>query len=163
MSMQEVLNKITDKNTAIVGCVAKSGDRIFHNLDDYDIEHGVIAESVSDMFDLASTLGDHCVDLSSLFSEYDGHCVIGQRVGDGMLVAVTEQLQRAGYKKLQVNLSLQTRLLAKAMEEAPAEDPAVASVLKATAKPAAPEPAAAAVDPNKGKRRRMYRGVVFWE
>ena len=164
MQVQEVLDKITDKNAAIVGCIAKSGDKIYHNLGDYGIDQTVVAETVSDMLDLTATLGDHCVELNTVFTEYDGHCVLGQRVGDDLLVAVTEHLQSAGYKKLQVNLSLQTRMLTRALEAA-ANAPQVVEAAPAPAP--TPEPAAQATpaeDPaKKGKRRRVYRGVVFWD
>lgn len=166
MQVQEVLDKITDKNAAIVGCIAKSGDDIYHNLGDYGIDQTVVAETVTDMLDITATLGDHCVELNTVFTEYDGHCVLGQRVGDDMLIAVTEHLQSAGYKKLQVNLSLQTRMLTRALEDA-AKAPTPAPAPVAAAPAPAPEPVAEAKpeeDPaKKGKRRRVYRGVVFWD
>ena len=119
MQVIDVLNKITERNAPVVGCVARSGEQLFHNLEDFDLDCAQIADTIDELLALTSYLEDEDDDCDTVYAQYDRHCVIGQRVGDSTLVAVTDHLQRAGFKKLQVGLSLQSRLLAKALNEAP--------------------------------------------
>lgn len=180
MQVVEVLDKITERNAPIVGCIVKSDKGVFHNLEDYyALDCNQVADTVQELLDVTEYLEQETGSIDTVWTEFDGHCVIGNRAGDDVLIAVTGHLQRAGVKKLQVGLSLQTRMLTKALEES---DPAVtaepvaapAAAVETTA--VAPEPAyeepeavaepeveAAPVDENKGKKRRVYRGQVYWE
>ncbi|MEL6520764.1 MAG: hypothetical protein AAFQ66_07355 [Pseudomonadota bacterium] len=138
MQIDDVLNKITDRNAPVIGCIAKSNSKVFHNLADYDIDCGEIVETVEELMTLTGYIDEADEDnhdFETVYAEFDGQCLMGQRVDDHILVAVTDHLQRSGFKKLQVGLSLQTRLLVKALEDSPAE-----TVVSPDPEPQAEEP-----------------------
>jgi hypothetical protein len=190
MHIQELLQTITDRNAPVLGCIARSGDKMFHNLDDFGLDCEKIAESVEDLFHLTTMLDDEEAEpLTVIFAEYDGHSLVGQRVDDGLMVAVADHLQRGAYKKLQVGLSMQARMMSKALANAPATvatpAPAAAPVPETTS---GPVPANSAFNAfralgsllgtvseapkseideaemlRQGKRKRVYRGQVYWD
>lgn len=138
MQIQSILQTVTDRNDPVLGCIARSGSKMFHNLDDYGLDCESIADSVEELFQLTTMLDeDEENPLSIVFAEYDGHSLLGQRVDDNLMIAVADHLQRGAYKKLQVGLSMQARMIAKAMAEAP--EPAAAPPVKEAA--AAPQEA----------------------
>ncbi len=193
MQVNEVLEKITDRNTPVVGCIARNGDRLYHNLEGMGMDCAKIADTMDDLLNVSDFLeGCGEASMDTVLAEYDGNCLIGQRVDDSLLVTVSDHLHRAGFKKLQVGLSLQSRMLTKAMAEtpapemAPAPSPEPAPVAETAPQPAAPaaksgstwaklvnavvasaptEPAEqAAPEVNaEGKKRRVYRGQVYYE
>ena len=186
MQVSEVLNKITERNAPVVGCIARKGDRVYHNLEAFDMNVEQLADTVEDLLNISEMLGHDDAPVDTVFSEYDGNCLIGQRVDDSILVTVSDSLHRAGFKKLQVGLSLQTRLLKKAMDETPVPSPEEASAAPApeaeaqeqkgpdapkstwskliSAVVASPqEVAAPAPADTAGKKRRVYRGQVYYD
>ncbi len=183
MSVVEVLDKITERNNPVIGCLAKTGDSVYHNLNDYDLNHDQILGNIDELLELAALLDSDAGEFNSVAAEFDGNTIIGQRIDEGTVLVVADHLPRAGLKKLQVGLALQTRMLSKALSESKAEPapsipvaaaapvaeaapaPAPAEVAPAPAAEApaeAPAEAAADEDPNKGKTKRVYRGQVYW-
>lgn len=202
MQVTEILDKITERNTPVIGCIVRKGDRLHHNLDGYDLDCAHIADTVQDLLSIADLIEDGGSQIDTVFSEYDGQCLIGQRIDDSLLVTVSDHLQRGGFKKLQVGLSLQTRMLSKALDKAPADVAAAKPAAAAEPVDAAPSTevhvkvdtesaqeapstgsawdwmkravgAKAADSPSapteaepvntEGKKRRVYRGQVYWE
>lgn len=205
MQIQDILQNVTDRNAPVLGCIARSGDKMFHNLDDFGLDCTKIADSVDELFHLTSMLDDEDANpLNIVFAEFDGHSLLGQRVDDSLMIAVADHLQRGAYKKLQVGLSMQARMMVKALADAPTPEPVAAP--EPTPEPEAPakdeaelvatpdnpkkaEPAKGGLgalralgsvfgssgpetssqsdgsdDPaNAGKRKRVYRGQVYWE
>ena len=187
MQVNEILDKITERNAPVLGCIARKGDTMHHNLDNLDLDCGKIADAVQDLLAISDIIVDGDTKPDTVMAEYNGHCLIGQRIEDSLLVAVSDHIQRAGFKKLQVGLSLQTRTLSKALDEAPAvaaaeptptepekaEAPAPTdaevkksawnNILRAVGVrpegPAEPEPEVN----TEGKVRKVYRGQVYWE
>lgn len=191
MAVQEILDKITARNDEVVGCIAMKEDRLYHNLDDFDVDCGKIADTMGDLLALSDMLDDMDEPVNTVLTEYDGNCLVAQRIDGNLLVAVADHLQRGGYKKLQVGLNLQGRFLSKALEEAAAL-PADVVPAAPTAQPKfeeTPEPegggnawskmlkavvapvnttadSQAAIDEaeaNKGKTKKFYRGQVYYE
>jgi hypothetical protein len=181
MAVKDVLDKITERNSDVVGCIAVRGDRVYHNLDAFEVDCTRISETMADLLAISDMVDEMEEPVSSVFTEYDGNCIVAQRMDDDLLIAVTDHLQRGGYKKLQVGLSLQARLLGKALEEdaaLPADVIPAAEPEKAVATSAlgstwsklvsavvAPVPdAPAPVSENtEGKKKRYYRGQVYYE
>ena len=190
MPVAEVLDKITERNAPVVGCIARKDGRIFHNLDGFDVDFGRIADTMEDLLSVSDFLDDGSAKIDTVFTEYDGNCLIGQRIDDSVLVTVTDHVERAGFKKLQVGLSLQSRLLKKALDEAadepePIAEPVAAEPIEAepAAKPnessksawskllnavvaSTPEETAAPAQDDAaiaGKKRKVYRGQVYYE
>lgn len=199
MQVTDILDKITERNTPVIGCIARKGARMHHNLGDFDLDCDQIADTMQDLLSIADFIEDGGSKIDTVFSEYDGQCLIGQRIDDALLVTVSDHLQRGGFKKLQVGLSLQTRMLSKAIDEAPELAPPAPLAEETMAAPepapqpeeveaplpeAAPEPKSAwnrllqAVGPKvttpdpeveaepvntEGKKRRVYRGQVYYE
>lgn len=189
MSVVSILDKITERNTDIVGCIAIKEDRMYHNLEAFDMDCDKIAETVGDLMAVSDLLEVMDDQVNTVLTEYDGNCLVGQRVDENIVIAVTDHLHRGAYKKLQVGLSLQGRLLTKALDEAASLPPDVIPTPVAEApaeptKPAAPEapksrwsklvgavvatapdaPEPAAEDPaNAGKTKKFYRGQVYYE
>lgn len=116
MQVTEILDKITQRNTPVIGCIARKGDQLHHNLGDFDLDCAQIADTMQDLLPIADLIEDGGPEIDTVFSEYDGQCLIVQRIEDTLLVTVSDHLHRGGFKKLQVGLSLQTRLLSKAMD-----------------------------------------------
>lgn len=146
MQVNEILDKITERNAPVVGCIARKGNKMHHNLEDFGLDCGRIADTVQDLLSISDLIEDGGSKIDTVFTEYDGHCLIGQRIEDSLLVTVSDHVQRAGFKKLQVGLSLQTRMLSKALDEAPemvveaAPEPVAEPEVEAVAEPpAAPE------------------------
>lgn len=187
MQIEEVLGKITERNAPVVGCIARKGNKLYHNLDDFGLECEEIVDKVNDLLSISDLLDGGESEVDTVIAEFDGHNLIGQRIDDSILVTVADHLQRAGLKKLQVGLSLQSRMLSKALDAAPDnktpnETLGAIKAKEATAKVAeddkkkstwgnlmnaviaqAPE-APEATDANtEGKVRRIYRGQVFYE
>lgn len=184
MQVTDVLEKITDRNAPVIGCIARKGAALHHNLDGFDMDHGKIADTMDDLLAVTGYLDAGEAEVDTVITEFDGNCLIGQRVDDVLLVTVADRLQRAGFKKLQVGLSLQTRLLSKTMDDveatpapvaapAPAAEPKKAEAPKSAwgrfvkaivaEAPEAPAVSAADAEANKGKTRKMYRGQVYYE
>lgn len=188
MQVHDVLNRITERNPAVVGCIVRSEADLHHNLEDFNLDCSKIADTVEDLLAVSDLLEGMDAKADTVLTEYDGNCLVGMRVDGNLLVAVSDHMQRAGFKKLQVGLSLQTRLLSKALDEAPAQDaintpipkeqPQPAEVTPAEDKPKSawskllravvadvPEGPAEATQPEntEGKTRKMYRGQVYYE
>jgi len=172
MSVQDVLQKITHRNEPVIGCIVRSGDAVHHNLTCYGVDCDEIVDSMSDVLDLTAALDEGGGEIDTVWSEFDGNSLVAQRIGDATLVALTDRIPRPGFKKLQVNLSLQTRLLAKALKSKDTSEADTAPTPSAPLQSAAPpigethQPADDASDPADGppkKKKRFYRGSVYWE
>lgn len=191
MQVVEILNKITERNAPVIGCIAQRGDRMYQNLGDFGLDCAVIADKVSDLIMIAELLGTTDSPIETIITEYDGHSLIAQQIGEVTLISITEHLPRAGFKKLQVGLSLQTRMLGKAFDTSDAPETPVAAkpeprpaevvssepkaeaglmgtlsslVSSVGSKPAEGVSSSDEPPPGmEGKKRRVYRGQVFWE
>ena len=189
MSVHGILEKITERNSEVVGCIAEKDGQLYHNLDAFPMDCDKIAETMGDLLAVSDLLEDMDEPVNTVLTEYDGNCLVAQRIDGNMLIAVADHLHRGAYKKLQVGLSLQGRLLTKALEDegspAPAEAEAKADLpedtLAVETKPEAPEkgkwskllnsvvgqapeaPASADADDTKGKVKKYYRGQAYYE
>lgn len=188
MQVTDVLDRITERNPAVVGCIARKGEQLHHNLADFNLDCTKIADTVEDLLAVSDLLEGMDTSADTVLTEYDGNCLVGMRIDGNLLVAVSDHMQRAGFKKLQVGLSLQTRLLTKALDDAPAPDAVNTPTPKAQPQPDEVNPSetarqstwtrilravvaevpemsgeAAAPENTEGKTRKMYRGQVYYE
>lgn len=120
MSVQTVLEKLTAHNAGIVGCIATHGTQLHQNLpDQYELlDSDTIAERVNLMFEATDQLETDHDPFDQLFLEYDAHGLYARRLEDGVLVLVTEPMQRAQFKKAQVGVNLFLKPLKRALSEA---------------------------------------------
>lgn len=121
MHVTEVLDKISQHNAPVIGCIASAKGQLFQNLNGYDLNCATIAEKVRDILEFSAlTCEDSADPFESIMIEYDGHSLVVNRMQDGILIVISEHLQHGAFKKLQVGLTLQSRMLDKALAEMPA-------------------------------------------
>lgn len=151
MSVQTVLEKLTAHNAGIIGCLATHGSQLHRNLPArYELlDSDSIAERVNLMFDATEQLETEHDGFDQLFLEYESHALYARRLDDGVLILITEPMERAQFKKAKVGVNLFLKPLKKALAETPF----------APVKPQAEEP----VEEEKpaGVIGRMYRGVRY--
>lgn len=144
MSVETVLDKISNHNSDIIGCIATRGDRVFHNLPGaYQVvDARALTEHAANMFTVMEELGSENPEFSQVFMEYQGHSVYAKRLDDGVLALVNKPIHRGLFKKMQIGVNLFIKPLKAALD--------------------APEPAPEQVvadPPRKGSRfARLYRG-----
>lgn len=150
MSVQTVLDKLSAHNNGVLGCVATHGEQVHSNLPErYElIDTVAMTERVSLMFQASDELETEHDPFDQVFLEYSSHAVYARRLDDGVLILLTEPMERAQFKKAQVGVNLFLKPLKKALSEAP-EVPLVAE--------AAPEP----TEKPKSMIGRIYRGVRY--
>ncbi|MEM7545785.1 MAG: hypothetical protein AAF367_09640 [Pseudomonadota bacterium] len=145
MSVKEVLNKLTEHNAGVIGCMATRSGQLHHNLKDAYalIDMSMIAEEAEMMFTLLDDLDEPPTDAQHVFLEMPGHSVFAKRLDDGVLVVLNRPIDRRVFKQMQVGVNLFVKPLSRAL----ASDEA--------------EPSAEAAAPKPGKKRRFYRGVEY--
>ncbi len=120
MQVTEVLDKISEHNAPVIGCIAAAKGQVFQNLNGYDLNCALIADKVRDIMELSALAGEEGADpFETVMIEYDGHSLVVNRMTDGLLIVISEHLQHGAFKKLQVGLSLQARMLDKALADMP--------------------------------------------
>lgn len=150
MSVDNILQKLVDHNSVVLGCIATHGDKLHENLaDQYElIDAGAVAERVGLMFAASDALETEHDGFDQVFMEYEAHGLYARRLDEGVLVLVTTPMQRAQFKKAQVGVNLFMKPLKKALAELP--EPA-----DETTKEDAEAPQ------DKSVLGRIYRGVRY--
>ncbi|MFK7941882.1 MAG: hypothetical protein AB8B85_03045 [Paracoccaceae bacterium] len=132
MSVETVLQKLTAHNSGVIGCIATHGEQL-HELmpEKYDlIDSAAVAERVNLVFAASDALETEHDPFDQVFLEYEAHGLYARRLEDGVLVLVTDPMQRAQFKKAQVGVNLFLKPLSKALSDAPlppAEEPVEAA------------------------------------
>ncbi|MEM1383060.1 MAG: hypothetical protein AAF713_10795 [Pseudomonadota bacterium] len=210
MSVEAVLDKITDQHDMLYGCVYRTAAGVYHNLkapyDLLDVEE--VTDYADNLLSVTRVLDDPSFDFDSIFVEYAAHSVIAKSVESDILLLLGPPISRAGYKKAVIGLGL----FDKPLMRAAAKVEAAATEAKLPTVQSEPEPKPVPVaeietvehiepgpqtlvaerdatppptvldvtpeeirveevpvptenDPSEGgkKKRRIYRGVVFWE
>ena len=179
MSIETVLDKIVDHNVDVQACILASGDKIYHNLTGVNemIDVEAVCERAQNMLAITELLEDDQCLANTAFVEYDDHSLIVKSINDDdTLILINGHMARAGFKKLQVGINLFTKPLERAKADtARAEREAKPLVaerdLVATRDvpqkkvETVPDEVEVSADPedHTGKKKRIYRGVVFWE
>lgn len=176
MSIEAVLDKIVDHNSDIHACILASGDKVYHNLSGpYQmVDPDMFSERARNMLAVTGLMEDDRMEAGTAFVEYDQHSLLIKQLNeDDTLILINDHMARAGFKKLQVGVNLFVKPLERAKAElAKAEreaTPLVADRSEATspvpsrAKPSEPAAPEAEAENHEGKKKRVYRGVVFWE
>ncbi len=142
MSVDTVLNKMVAHNANVLGCIATHGERLHHNLPDrYDlVDQKAVTEYANLMFQASDELETEHDPFDQMFLEYHGHGLYARRLDDGVLVLLTEPMERTQFKKAQIGVNLFLKPLKKALDEGPAE-PTTAPVTGAPALSAEPDEA----------------------
>lgn len=132
--------------------MATHGSQIHRNLPPrYELlDTDSIAERVNLMFDATEQLETEHDSFDQLFLEYESHALYARRLDDGILILVTEPMERAQFKKAKVGVNLFLKPLKKALAETPF----------APVEPQ-PEPPTEDPPPSGGMIHRMYRGVRY--
>ena len=151
MSVETILQKLTAHNNGVLGCIATHGETLHQNLpEQYQlIDADSVAERVTLMFQASDALETEHEAFDQVFLEYEAHGLYARRLDEGVLVLITERMQRAQFKKAQVGVNLFLKPLRKALYEVP---PEVAPVEEEPAKPE---------EKPGGVVGRIYRGVRY--
>ena len=153
MSVETVLDKISNHNSHVLGCVAAHKGRVHHNLPGlYElVEANAVSEYASIMFEATDALETGQDAFDQMFLEYEGHSIYARRLGDGVLVLVNEPMQRANFRRMQVGVNLFIKPLTAALED------------EANGSPDDFPPLPKGPDPKKPKKTlgRLFRGVRY--
>lgn len=127
MSVEGVLDKMTAHNAHVLGCIATHDGRVHHNLPDgYDlVDREAVTEYASLMFEASDALETDHDPFDQLFLEFEGHGIYARRLSDGVLILLTDPIQRTQFKKAQIGVNLFLKPLKKALREdvhGPSED-----------------------------------------
>lgn len=154
MSVETVLTKLSQHNDEVLGCIVRTGDRVYANLPDrYSlVDAPGVAEQVENMFALMDELETEDADFDQLFLEYEHHSFYARRLGDAVLLLLNKPIKRAAFKKMKVGVNLFVKPLVRAID---AEANAPAEPLAAE-KPAEEKPEKKSL-----LRKRFYRGVEY--
>lgn len=132
MSVETVLQKISDHNADVLGCIATHGDKVHHNLPDlYElIDTDAVTEYASNMFTVTDALETEHEPFNHLFLEYAGHSIYARRLDDGVLVLANRAMERANFKKMQVGVNLFIKPLKRALSgDAEAKKPEAEAIV----------------------------------
>jgi hypothetical protein len=159
--VKDVLDKITDHNSDVLGCIVKAKGETFHNLPEmYDmVDANAVGEYAENTFSLTDELGTGKADLEQLFLEFTHHSFYARKIEDGVLLLLNKPIQRRAFKKMQVGVNLYMKPLKRAIDEKDAA--ASAAATEAPPQEAAPEEAAEAKQEPRRRGRRFYRGVEY--
>lgn len=118
MAVKEVLDKISERHTDVIGAVVASGGRLFHNLEaPYDmVSVDEVMGLFAEMLEQTDFLADEGYDFSELMIDFPGHSFIVRKIDDGLLAVLAPRLARGHLVKLQVGLALFGKSIAKALE-----------------------------------------------
>lgn len=167
MSVEAVLDKLTDHNEGVLGALVTSGEAIHHNFRDiYAVaDAAAISEEASQMFELLDGLGEPEGEFNEVFLELSDHSVFAKRIEDGVLVVLNKPVDRRVFRKMQVGVNLFVKPLKRALDAEPEKtaDPAVKAAEAVgealrSSETETPEPAPR---PAPRKKRRFYRGVEY--
>lgn len=158
MLVNDVLDKITDHNSDVLGCIVKAKGVTFHNLPEkYDmVDAEAVGEYAENTFSLTDELGTGKADLEQLFLEFTHHSFYARKIEDGVLLLLNKPIQRRAFKKMQVGVNLYMKPLKRAIDENDAPPAA-----EAPPQEAAPEQAPEAKQEPRRRGRRFYRGVEY--
>lgn len=121
MSVEQLLAKVQTHNTGVRACILSSGNALYHTLvGNYEViepgEFVELADRMLELADAAPELGDGS---DTAFVEYDNHSVFVRRVGEGVLIVVTDPMNMSGFKKINVGINLFLKPMMKALGEMP--------------------------------------------
>lgn len=187
MLIEAVLDKIVDHNVDVQACILASGDNVYHNLSGaYEVvDPKAISDRALNMLAITELLEDEQCEAGTAFVEYDDHSLMVKSLNDDdTLILINGHMARAGFKKLQIGINLFIKPLERAKAEAaraareaiplvaerensvkhglaaPREEEA--QKVETAAEPVVP-PSPDGNPEHAGKKKRIYRGVVFWE
>lgn len=125
MSVEGVLNKISAHNSDVVGCIAKHGDALYHNLPAmYDLlDTNGVTEYAENMFALTDGLQAEHAAFEQMFLEYENHSIFARRLDDGLLLLLNKPMERSQFKRVQVGVNLFLKPLDRALQEVDAPTP----------------------------------------
>lgn len=136
MSVEAVLNKISEHNSDVLGCIAVHDGKVFANLPDmYDlVDTKSVIERAENMLMLTDGLDTGHDPFDQLFLEYEHHSVFARRLDDGVLLLLNKPMERSRFKKVQIGVNLFLKPLAKALQAAdqPESKPPVEGAIRRT-------------------------------
>lgn len=150
MSVRAVLDKIRNHNADVRGCIAASGGVVHHNLPDdlTGIDAAALGEHAANLFAVSGALDDGGQDYATASLEYAGHSVLARRLDDGVLVVICQPMRRAGFRKLEIGVTLFIGPLRAALGPEPLQQPlATPSPGPPAARDAAKSPHERAISP----------------
>ena len=136
MSVEAVLNKISEHNSDVLGCIAVHDGKVFSNLPAmYDlVDTKSVIERAENMLLLTDGLETEHAPFDQLFLEYEHHSVFTRRLDDAVLLLLNKPMERSRFKKVQIGVNLFLKPLAKALEKAdqPMAKPPVDAAIRRT-------------------------------
>ena len=153
MSVEAILEKMTEHNSDVLGCIAMADDRTWSNLPDlYDvIDRQAISEHAMNLFQVTDGLETDHDPFDQLFLEFESHSFYVRRLDDVLLLLLNKPMRRTHFKKMQVGVNLFLKPLQRAIADdgSSAKAPLVAT-------PTVPD-----TTPPPEKGRRYYRGTRY--
>ena len=136
MSVEDVLEKISEHNSDVLGCIAVQDGTVYSRLPDmYDlVDTTEVIERAQNMLDLTDGLETEHAAFDQMFLEYEHHSVYARRLNDGVLLLLNKPIDRSRFKKMQVGVNLFLKSLNKALESAnqPASEATEAGAIRRT-------------------------------
>lgn len=152
MSVDRVLKKIVEHNNNVLGCITLWDGQIYHNLPPrFELVQCLdVAEHADNIFTLAENLETGRRPFDQTFLEFAEYSFFARKLEKGVLVLVTDPIERGDFKRIQVGINLFLKPLRRALSDT---DEAVTPEVE----PSVPEP-----EPQpKPTGQRMYRGVRY--
>ncbi|MEM7057000.1 MAG: hypothetical protein AAF557_05380 [Pseudomonadota bacterium] len=154
MSVERVLNKVVQHNDQILGCILLSSGKVYDNLPErYELVDVLeVAENAESIFELAGTLEAGPNGFDQAFLEFEEYSFFARTLDEGVLVLLTNPIERSAFKKMQVGVNLFMKPLRRE--------------LAGQAVPAAPEAESEEVPAKEPKEKqplskRIYRGIRY--
>lgn len=127
-SVGTVLDKITEHNDNVLGCIVASGDVVYHNLPEpyHLLDIRSIAEAAGNIFALIDALDTDDGVFQEAFLEYQGHSILARSLDNGgVLLLVAKPVTRGVFRTwhLGVGLFVGPLMRALAADEVPVADP----------------------------------------
>ena len=151
MSIERVLDKIVKHNEPVLGGIVMSAGKVYQNLPErYELVEALdVAEYAENIFELADSLEAGPRGFDQTFMEFEEYSFFTRKLDDGVLVLLTEPIERGTFKKMQVGVNLFMKPLQRELAADPAPRAAVAA-----AEPQ-DEPA------NEPQKGLMWRGIRY--
>lgn len=156
MSVDRVLNKIVEHNKEVLGCISLWDGQIHQNLPPrFELVQCLdVAEHADNIFTLAESLDTGRRPFDQTFLEFAEYSFFARKLEHGVLVLLTNPIERVDFKRMQVGINLFLKPLHQALSDNPAHAPAEQDT---PSEPATPD----AQDTPKPAGVRMYRGVRY--